>query len=130
LNEALPWASNAVTAAATYMLGRRGRRASAAKDEADALDKLAGTVAELGGQVQGLYVRLSQAEKRAADAEAELGRLRMELNQAQENMATAEVQILELQRDLSAAQLALAEAQQEVARLQARLGGQNGGAIS
>ncbi|HEY9417968.1 MAG TPA: hypothetical protein VIQ30_24680, partial [Pseudonocardia sp.] len=60
--ELLPYAASFATAAGGWWAGRRGRKASAVKDEADAAESLSATVATLGAQVADLYGRLAAAE--------------------------------------------------------------------
>lgn len=70
LREAGPYAVSLVTLLAGWLAGRRGRRAAANRDDADAVESLSSTVARLGQEILGLYVRLAAAEARAAASEA------------------------------------------------------------
>lgn len=78
---------SAVTGVVTHRAHRR-------RHDADAAATLAGTVAQLGEQINGLYVRLSAAEVRASAAEAraavgeaEVARLRVEVGALQARLA-------------------------------------------
>lgn len=105
--------STAAGTAGAYLLGRRGRSASATRDEADAAESLSVSVVALGNRLDEVtrslwdaYGRLAMAEQRATTAEqraaaaelraatsdAELVRLRGEVASLRAEVATYEAQ--------------------------------------
>ena len=97
------WALSAATLIGGWVVGKRGRRASAVKDEADAAESLSATVAALGAQVQELYGRLSAAENRAAAAEARAAASDL-------RAATADAEVLRLREEVAQLRAELAAA--------------------
>lgn len=79
-------ATNVIAPVATWAVTRRRSEAAAVKDEAGAAESLSVTVARLGEQLNGLYVRLSASESRASAAES-----RLAAAEARAGIAEAEV---------------------------------------
>lgn len=99
---ALITAATSVGGALGGLVGaRRTRAATARKDEADAANTLAGTVAELGLQVRALYQQLATTEARASAAEARA-------SAAEARAAVAEGLVAALSREVDRHRAALA----------------------
>lgn len=86
--------TNIVTPVITWVITRRRNEAAATKDEADAAESLSVTVARLGGELNGLYARLSASESRASSAESRLAA-------AEARTAVAEAEVARLRGEVA-----------------------------
>jgi chromosome segregation ATPase len=95
-----------------FLLGRRGRRASASKDEADAAESLSGSVVALGQRLDEVtrslwdaYARLQLAEQRAAAAENRAAA-------AELRAATSDAELVRLRAEVASLRAELAQYEQ------------------
>lgn len=82
----------------TWALTRRRNAAAVVKDEADAAESLSAALARLGGQIDGLYARLSASESRASAAESRLAA-------AEARAAIAEAEVARLRGEVAGLQV-------------------------
>jgi hypothetical protein len=109
------WVNAGLTAAAiggpavAYLLGRRGRRARASKDEADATESLSASVVALGQRLDTVtlslwdaYTRLQLAEQRATAAENRAAA-------AELRAATSDAELVRLRAEVASLRAELAQ---------------------